>query len=221
MEKDRNTDPCPANDVYPFNLLLAVKGQSDREIPEALSDDHIAGIHYVLSLLDERERGILRQRYEEQRPRNEIAEDFDISPERVRQIESKACKKLQRLPNWNYIRYGIAGYLRKAMSSEYNRGYGVGYRLGYTDGVKDGMNGVTQPAGPDEVLNQPIETLDLPTRAHSCLIAMGCKRIADVVRVPSVEIATTPNLGKISANDIAKTLKKLGIGITAWDEYLL
>lgn len=221
MEKERKADSFPADDVYPFNLLLAVKGQSDREIPEALTDDHLAGIHYVLSLLDDRERGILRQQYEERKPRNEIAEDFDISPERVRQIESKACKKLQRLSNWNYIRYGIAGYLRKAISSEYNRGYGVGYRLGYTDGVKDGMNGVTQPAGPDEVLNQPIETLDLPTRAHSCLIAMGCKRIADVVRVPSTKIATTPQLGKISANDIAKALKKLGIGITAWDEYLL
>lgn len=221
MEKERIPDSFPANDVYPFNLLLAVKGQSDREIPEVLTDDHLAGIHYVLSLLDERERGILLQRYEEQKLRNEIAEDFDISPERVRQIESKACKKLQRLPNWNYIRYGIAGYLRKVTSTEYNRGYGVGYRLGYTDGVKDGMNGVTQPAGPDELLNQPIETLNLPTRAHSCLAAMGCKRIADVVRVPGSKIATTPHLGKISANDIAKALKKMGIGITAWDEYLL
>lgn len=83
------------------------------------------------------------------------------------------------------------------------------------------MNGVAQPAGPDKILNQPIETLNLPTRANSCLIAMGCKRIADVVRVPGAKIATTPNLGKISANDIAKALKKLGIGITAWDEYLL
>ena len=221
MEKERRNDTLPVNEAYPFNLLLAVKGQSDREIPEVLTDDHLAGIHYVLSLLDERERGILLQRYEEQKLRNEIAEDFDISPERVRQIESKACKKLQRLPNWSYIQYGVAGYLRKVVSSEYNRGYGVGYRMGYNDGVKDGISGATQPAGPDEVLNRPIETLDLPTRAHSCLIAMGCKRIADVVRVPGAKIATTPHLGRISANDIAKALKAQGIGITAWDEYLL
>lgn len=221
MEKERRKDTLPVNEVYPFNLPLAVKGQSNREIPQTLSDDHFAGIHYVLSLLDDRERAILQQRYEELRSHTEIAEDFGISPERVRQVESKACKKLQRLPNWSYIQYGVAGYLRKVTSSEYNRGYGVGYRLGYTDGVKDGMSGVTQPAGPDEVLNQPIETLDLPTRAHSCLIALGCKRIADVVRVPGAKIATTPHLGKVSANDIAKVLKKLEIGITSRDEYLL
>lgn len=209
------------SEVYPYNLLLAVKGSSDREIPEELTDDHLAGIHYVLSLLDERERGILKQRFEDRKCRNEIADDFDVSSERVRQIESKACKKLQRLQNWNYIRYGVAGYLRKVTSTEYNRGYGVGYRLGYTDGVKDGTNGVTQSAGPDEVLNQPIETLNLPTRAHGCLISMGCRRIADVVRISGETIATTPHLGKISANDIAKALKDQGIGITAWDEYLL
>lgn len=221
MEKERRSDTLPVNEAYPFNLLLAVKGQSDREIPEVLTDDHLAGIHYVLSLLDERERGILLQRYEEQKLRNEIAEDFDISPERVRQIESKACKKLQRLPNWSYIQYGVAGYLRKVVSSEYNRGYSVGYGLGYTDGVKDGRAGVSQSFGPDEVMNKPIEALDLPTRAHSCLVSLGCKRIADVVRIPGAKIATTPHLGKISANDIAKALKRAGVGITAWDEYLL
>ena len=44
MEKERKNDTLPVNEVYPFNLLLAVKGQSDREIPEVLTDDHLAGI---------------------------------------------------------------------------------------------------------------------------------------------------------------------------------
>ena len=61
-------------DVYPYNLIVAIKGQSEREIPAALSADHMAGIHYVLSLLDHRERGILLQRYEDGKLRSEIAE---------------------------------------------------------------------------------------------------------------------------------------------------
>lgn len=44
MEKERKSDSFPANDVYPINLLLAVRGQSDRDIPEALTDDNLAGI---------------------------------------------------------------------------------------------------------------------------------------------------------------------------------
>lgn len=215
MEKETKT-----MDVYPYNLLLAIQGQSDRELPNELSADHMAGIHYVLSLLDDRERGVLLQRYEDGKLRSEIAEDYDISPERVRQIETKSCRKLQRYPHWNYIQYGVAGYLRKVSATEYNRGYSVGYGLGYTDGVKDGQNGVCQAYGPDEVMNKPIEALNLPTRAHSCLVSMGCKRIADVARVPGAKIAATPHLGKISANDIAKALKYIGVGITAWDEYL-
>lgn len=208
-------------DVYPYNLLAAIKGQSEREIPVVLGDDHMAGIRYVLSLLDELEQGILLQRYEDGKQRSEIAEYYDISPERVRQIEVKACRKLQRFPSWYFIQHGIAGYLRRVSTSAYSRGYGVGYGLGYTDGVKDGRNGVDQALGPDEVMNKPIEALNLPTRAHSCLVAMGCKRIADVARVPGAKIATTPHLGKISANDIASALKRAGVGITAWDEYLL
>ena len=112
----------------------------------------------------------------------------------------------------------IDGKVRKLYPGHYGdvEGVGKGASLGakrvevlyfctsfsYTDEVKDGMSGVTQPAEPDEVLNQPIETLDLPTRAQSCLISLGCKHIADVVRVPGTKIATTPHLGKISANDI-------------------
>jgi hypothetical protein len=181
----------------------------------------MAGIHYVLSLLDERERGVLLQRYKDGKLRSDIAECYDITPERVRQIESKACKKLQRFSNWCFIQHGIAGYLRKVSTCEYNRGYSIGYGLGYTDGVKDGKAGISQSYGPDDVMNQPIEVLNLPTRARSCLISMGCKRIADAVRVPGAKIATTPHLGKISANDIACALKRVGVGITAWDEYLL
>ena len=216
MEKE--TDSL---DAYPYNLIVAIKGQSEREIPATLSTDHMAGIHYVLSLLDDRERGVLLQRYEDGKLRSEIAGYYDISPERVRQIETKACKKLQHFSNWCFIQHGIAGYLRKVSTSEYNRGYSVGYGFGYTDGVKDGKAGITQSFGPDEVMNKPIEALNLPTRAHSCLVAMGCKRIADVARVPGAKIATTPHLGKISANDISRALKRIGVGITAWDEYLL
>ena len=95
------TETTPlSNAEYPFNLIAAIIGQTKRTIPEPFTSDHWAGLKYVLSLLDEREQGILMQRYHDQQPRSAIASAYGITAERVRQIEVKACRKLQRIPNW-------------------------------------------------------------------------------------------------------------------------
>lgn len=206
---------------YPYNLLLAIKGQSDRQLPGTFADDNWAGLRYVISLLDHREQGILLRRYEEGKSRSEIAHDYEITAERVRQIENKACRKLQRIPNWNYIEFGITGYLRKVALREYDKGYSTGYQAGYQDGATDATNGSHKPTAPDEILNLPIEHLGLSTRAHNCMVAAYCKRIGDVARLTDEQIATMKRLGKISANEIAQALQAQGIKRTAWDSYLL
>ena len=206
---------------YPYNLLVAIKGLAEREIPVTLTQDHWAGLTYVLGLLEDREKGILLMRYEEGKSRSEIGAEYDISPERVRQVESKACRKLQRLPNWNYIYYGVAGYLRKVASTEYNRGYSSGYEEGYKDGVKDGASGVVRDYGSNELLNQPVEYMNLSMRAQNCIKLSRCTRIGDIVRMDTDQIRCMRQLGKVTANEIAQALKQLGVGHSVWDEYLL
>lgn len=206
---------------YPYNLLIAIRGMADREIPEVLTEDHLAGLEYVLSTLEYREREILLQRYRDEFLRTEIAEVYGIMPERVRQIENKACRKLQPLAKWNYISYGVAGYMKRIATSEYNRGYSVGYSEGYSDGKIDGAAGITKPYASDEVLSRPIESLNLSTRAHSCLRMAQCKRIGDVVRLTDERISTMRQLGKMSANEIAQAIRALDIQQSAWDKYLL
>ena len=211
--------PLP-NEEYPNNLITAIIGQTKRTIPEPFTGDHWAGLSYVLSTLDEREQGILRQRYQEKQTRSVIADEYGITQERVRQIEVKACRKLQRMPNWNYIAYGVGGYLRKIAAGEYNKGFTEGYRSGYEDGQKDAALGGQREYASAEILNQPIESLNLSVRARNCLIAAKCKRVGDVVRLSAEEIATMRQLGKISANEIAQAIKRHGIQHTAWEKYL-
>ncbi len=167
------------------------------------------------------ERDILLQRYRDGLMRTEIAQSHGIMPERVREIENKACSKLRPLAKWNYIAYGVAGNMKWVATSEYNRGYSIGFSEGYSDGKVDGAAGVTQPYAADEVLNRPIESLNLSTRAHSCLRLAKCKRIGDVARLSDEEIRTMRQLGKVSANEIALAIKSLHIARTAWDRYLL
>lgn len=216
-----DTEQREKQNMYPYNLLIAIRGMADREIPEVLTEDHLAGLEYVLSTLEYREKEILLQRYRDGFMRTEIAEVYGIMPERVRQIENKACRKLQPLAKWNYIAYGVAGYMKRIATSEYNRGYSVGYSEGYSDGKVDGAAGITKPYASDEVLSRPIESLNLSTRAHSCLRMAQCKRIGDVVRLTDERISTMRQLGKMSANEIAQAIRALDIQQSAWDKYLL
>lgn len=220
MQIEKTKDVPLSSDEYPLNLITAIIGQTKRSVPEPFTSDHWAGLQYVLSLLDEREQGILKQRYCEKLSRSVIAATYGITPERVRQIEVKACRKLQRVPNWNYIAYGVAGYLRKVTASEHSKGFTAGYRAGYQDGQKDAALGVQREYGSDEVMNQPVESLNLSVRAHNCLVAAHCKRVGDVVRLTAEEIATMRQLGKVSANEIAMAIKRHGIEHSAWEKYL-
>ena len=221
METEKSKERIPCQNKYPYNLLVAIRGVADKEIPEDMTDDHLAGLEYVLSTLECRERDILLQRYRDSLMRTEIAQSYGIIPERVRQIENKACGKLRPLAKWNYIAYGVAGNMKRVATSEYNRGYSVGYSEGYSDGKVDGAAGITKPYASDEVLNRPVESLNLSTRARSCLRLAQCKRIGDVVRLTDETISTMRQLGKVSANEIAQAIKSLGIERSAWDRYLL
>ena len=218
MQTD-NTTPCP--EEYPYNLLIAIKGHTDRELPPAWTADHRAGLDYVLSTLDERERGILLNRYQDKLPRSRIAEEYGITAERVRQIEVKACRKLKRFPYRNYLTLGIAGYARKLAGNEYGKGYSAGYKEGYKDGLTDGAQGIVRSPASQEVLNRMIESLNLSVRAFNCLKAAGCKRVGDVVRLTDEEISTMRQLGKVSAGEIALALNTMDIRHTAWEKYLL
>ena len=221
METEKREVTMFHQNEYPYNLLVAIRGMADRKIPEVLTKDHLAGLAYVLSTLDDRERDILLQRYREGSVRSKIAQSYGIIPERVRQIENKACGKLRPLAKWNYIAYGVVGNMKRVATSEYNRGYSVGYSEGYSDGKVDGAAGITKPYASDEVLNRPVESLNLSTRARSCLRLAQCKRIGDVVRLTDETISTMRQLGKVSANEIALAIKALHIEHSAWDRYLL
>lgn len=206
---------------YPRNLFLALTEKTELEPPASITADNLAGLHYVLSLLDEREREIIRLRYEESHTQAAIGEMFGISGGRIRQIEQKVLRKLRTPPKWNYIKCGISGNMKRLVADSYSRGYTEGYKIGYKNGDHDARNGVSAPKVPDEILNLPIETLGLSVRAFNCLKAARCDLIGDVVRLDEERIMRMRNLGKVSADEITRSLHKRGIKNTAWDGFLL
>ena len=206
---------------YPYNLLSAIRGNTTLELPHSLTKDVLAGLHYALSTLEDRERTVIMGRFQEALSLNDLAIELDIGAERVRQIQVKALQKLREPCRWNYISHGIAGYCKARATAEYNKGFSKGYAEGYRHGRVDQENNVNHSYGPEDLMAQPVEYLNLSTRAQQCLFHRNCETVGDVVRLTEDTIRTTRNLGKKSADEIARKLQAVGAKGSAWDQFLL
>lgn len=206
---------------YPNNLLLAIRGNTTLELPNCINADILAGVQYSLSTLSEEEQTILRRRFIALDSRTDIANTFSLTAERIRQIEHKGICKLREPSRWNYISLGVAGYCKARATAEYNKGYSKGYADGYRHGKTDGENNITYSYGPEDLLAQPIQYLNLSTRSQQCMFSLRCETVGDVVRLTEEQIMRTRNLGKKSADEIARKLQAVGVVGSAWDQFLL
>ncbi len=93
-----------------------------------------------------------------------------------------------------------------------------GYRAGYRDGLAAGLAGITTRP---ETLALPIEALNLSTRCFNCLHENQYLRIQDLAQITPLQIYRMRNMGKKSANEIARALHRFGVFPTAWDEFVL
>ncbi len=115
---------------YPINLIKTVAYNRDLDIPEGLSTDILKGVKYVLSLLDERQQEIIRQRYQERKTYAEIADTFLVTRARICQLEQQAFVKIRKPYNWSFVQYGVWGYIYKLYKNGYINGYKDGFMLG-------------------------------------------------------------------------------------------
>lgn len=206
---------------YPYNLLTAIAGQTDLVPPESMTADRCLGLQYALATLEEREQAVIRRRYEDNQSRSEISRALGISIERIRQIESKAIIKLRYPARWNFIKLGIVGYMSHRVQEAKRTGYHEGYNAGYQNGVYDTRKGVVLTSQDNEQFHLPIECMAISTRARSCLMMANLETIGDVARVSKERIHTIRNLGKVTADEIARALKAIGIHNTNWEPYIL
>ena len=56
-----------------------------------------------------------------------------------------------------------------------------------------------------------IDWLEVSTRLHRCLKAMGCKTLGDAVKVPELYFRHTPNVGKVTIKEFQDFLRENNI----------
>ncbi len=189
------------NEEYPYNLIATLIDESvwELNLPPQMTEDHLAGLAFAISQLDEREQTIIRLRYEERQTYAQIAANFNISYKRVSQIERRALQKLYHPNNLKYYKYGIEGC--KIQKVEFEK---AEKKRGYTE----------------KVMETTISGLDFSVRTFNNLIRAKCEYVSDLVALSEEEILNLKNMGKKQYGEVALKLQVLGLLHTAWENFL-
>lgn len=209
MKKTASKDP------YPLNLLKEVIIKQGVELPESITYDILAGVQYALGALTDREQQIIHLRYEERKSFAKIAEILSETKESICEQEHFALFKLRKSHWWNYMYYGIAGYMQRMEEFSYQKGYEVGYRAG----VYDERSGVVGKDAALEPMKQPITKLRMSIRPYNCLKKAGINTVGEVLALDCSGIERIAGLGPVGRCEIANALKRLGIHDTEWSRY--
>ena len=182
---------------YPRNLLLSLSDLSphSKGIPtESITKDIEQGLAHSLSMLPEKDREILRLRFEERKTLRAIGEQLGYTGERIRVFEKNALSSLLAPPCLDYIRYGKSGY--------------------------EEFYAKKQESCIEFDAQTPLEELGISGRSLNSLKKKGYDIVADILPLKEKEITSIRNLGSGSIIEIAETLTRIGAGPTAWSKFL-
>lgn len=96
-----------SKEEYPQNLLDAIAGEWEEEIPA----DFPQTLAYVLAGLTEREQSIIEMRFKQCMTYEQTGREFNVTRERIRQIEAKAIRKLRHPSRLYLIKHGVRGWV--------------------------------------------------------------------------------------------------------------
>ena len=209
------------DEMYPWNLLNVIRSSDVDMIRANFSDDLRAGLKHAVSLIGAKEREVIKLRYMEGKSYEEIQKILQCDEKLVLSLEKRAIDRLREANVYSYIKYGISGYVQKILIEEYTRGFESGYVKGYEAAEADTRNGFTRTERDISIMSLPLEVLQLDVRPYNCLYYNGCRTVGDCIRMNEYDIKRMRNLGKKSADAIARALRRMDIRHTEWNQFLI
>lgn len=215
---------------YPENLLKEIGFTDDKERFKILPNFDF-NYTKVKTRLTPREQNIIDMRFRQEKTLQEVGKEFDVTRERIRQLENRALKKLRIQKNEFYNSEEKLYLLDKEKEDEIieetkkrmNRKYVLEYIKENLDNdaeLLDELNLIIG-SGKDEfdeseeneerdVDSISLDELDLSTRVHNALRRLGFKKVGDLPRKLGFYLRVR-NLGAKSINEIINKLNELGI----------
>lgn len=202
---------------YPENLLINVFDKTEYDVFDKretrflpVDKDVRDGIDYVLSKLTERERQVIKFRYEDMMTLGDVGRELSLTNERIRQIEAKALRKMRQPINAGYLLYGIHGYgirmRRNAAERELRKATEAERRAKelYAEAEKLTGEGKKQAAmklyTEEEIADTTIDELELSVRSYNALKRNGISTVLEL-----------RNLIEKDGEDALKKIRNLGV----------
>lgn len=180
---------------YPYNLILECEydGQEYELTPNALKK-------CMSEHLTDRESQVIELRFRHHLTLDEVGNKFGVTRDRVRQIESKALRKLR-------------GHLRSYQVIPYNQFIDALNRCNtleqqYAELSRQYEERYQEPAPEPTVDGTKIEFLDLSVRSYNCLKRAKINTIGQLRELSVGDLLQIRNMGKKSAMEIRNKLER-------------
>lgn len=200
-------------EIYPYNLALSIF-RMDRDGEERALSLSVKGIEIGLATLTDRERNVLIMRFKEKLTLEQVAKNYEVSRERIRQIEAKALRKLRhssRLAKMKaYTYYDVVKH-----NEDYNsiKAENKNLEKAISLYTKKQINKeeLEEMANIADIRDISLEDLDLSIRSYNCLRRRGIDRLGEIADMTAEELSLVRNLGKKSLDEVLRKLKEYGI----------
>lgn len=219
--------------MYPGNLLNAIFGEPKGSLlscpAEGVYAADVGGmLAYLLeTVLTERERTVIKLRFEEGKTNEQTGKVFHVTRERIRQVEGKALRKLTAKKH--YLTLGMNGLIQRQVTEKVDQerkhifddaAHFIAVSIGeekasqYIAATKEGHT-----IGYAEKMKRPIEELELFTRPFNCLKRAGINTVGDIMQKGLYGVATVRNLGRGSLMEIEQKLAEWGLTLEKGDAH--
>ena len=190
---------------YPYNLI------KDLELEPCECFEHFnERLEFLLtkSTITDREEKIIRLYYIDGKTFEEIGKYFGTTRERIRQIQTKAIKKLKLFKKYFYG--GKWCLMEELAKEEYQKYLETQKPYWKYESAKQYIfqyeSGVFLP-----IREQKIDNLDLSVRSYNCLKRAGIRTIGDLLNFTYNDLFKIRNLGRKSLKEVLDKIHDLGL----------